>query len=503
MSSTDPVEATADENQSLAFGRSAARGLGWSLVNNFVGRLGSFLAGIVVVRLIATSEYGVYAVGMVVLAVLLSMNELGVSVAIVQHRGDVAEIAPTVMTVSIVSSLAMAVVGYMVAPTVAAIMRAPEATGLIRLLLVAVVLDGIAAVPNALMSRLFQQRKRLVIDTMALVVSMPLTIVLAATGHGAWSLGWGAVVGNAVTAVGGLVGSPLRVFPGWDHAKVAALLRFGLPLAGASLLSLLMLNVDYIVVGHQLGPTALGLYLLAFNLCSWPITVVTSAIRRVATALFARISEHFNDGGAAGFTSAFALVVGITVPMCVLLAGFAPELIGLLYGRRWLPAAVALGPLAILSLVRVAVELTYDFLAGSGRTRSTVWLHSIWLVALVPTLLVGARFGIRGVAVGHAMVAIAVVTPTLAVLVAGAGIRVANLGRHLLRPSVGALAMVLVMLSARMLFGPTVTAMLLASPLAVAAYMACVWPLRAQAALLWQLRAPPARCNAPTVESEA
>lgn len=503
MSTFDPAPMTTAENQSLALGRSAARGLAWSLVNNFVGRLGSFLAGILVVRLLATSEYGVYAIGMVVLAVLLSMNELGVSVAIVQHRGDVAEIAPTVMTVSIMSSLALAVVGWIAAPAVAALMRAPEATGLIRLLLVAVVLDGIASVPNALMSRLFQQRKRLLIDTMALVVSMPLTIVLAATGHGAWSLGWGAVVGNAVTAGAALVWSPLRVSPGWDRAKVSALLRFGLPLAGASLLALLMLNVDYIIVGHQLGPAALGLYLLAFNLCSWPITVVTSAIRRVATALFARISEHFDDGGVAGFGNAFALVVGLTVPMCVLLAGFGPELIGLLYGRRWLPAAVALGPLVLLSLVRVAVELTYDFLAGSGRTRSTVWLHGVWLVALVPTLLLGARYGIRGVAIAHAVVAAAVATPTLAVLVGSAGIRVGALGRYLLRPAVGAVVMFAVIVSARLLFGPTITAMLLGSPVAIAAYVACVWPLRVEAVLLWQLKAPVARRNAPTVESEA
>ena len=142
------------------------------------------------------------------------------------------------------------------------------------------------------------QRRRLVIDTVAFVVGTPITVGLAVSGHGAWSLGWGAVAGNLTTAVLALVWSPLRVRPGWRSDVVRELLGFGLPLAGASLLALLILNVDFIVVGHVLGPVQLGLYLLAFNLCSWPITVVTSAIRRVAIALFARLAEHSQIGRA-------------------------------------------------------------------------------------------------------------------------------------------------------------------------------------------------------------
>ena len=50
-----------------ALGREAGAGLGWSFANNIVGRLGNFLAGIVVVRLLAQEQYGMFAVGLVVL----------------------------------------------------------------------------------------------------------------------------------------------------------------------------------------------------------------------------------------------------------------------------------------------------------------------------------------------------------------------------------------------------------------------------------------------------
>ncbi|MET0956844.1 MAG: oligosaccharide flippase family protein, partial [Cryobacterium sp.] len=80
------------------------RGLAWSFINTLAGRLGSLLAGIVIARIVAPEQFGVYAVALVALNLLLSMNELGVSVALVRHPGPVTAIAPTVVTLSIGTS---------------------------------------------------------------------------------------------------------------------------------------------------------------------------------------------------------------------------------------------------------------------------------------------------------------------------------------------------------------------------------------------------------------
>lgn len=432
----------ADGTEIPALGRSITSGLGWSLLNNVVGRVGNFLAGIIVVRILSESQFGTYAVGMVVLSVLLSMNELGVSVAIIQRKGSVAQIAPTVVTLSIISSVALAAMAFVAAPWVAETLNAPDATWLIRLLIAGVVIDGVCAVPNALITRAMQQRKRLLIDTAAFLVGTPVTIVLALQGFGAWSLGWGAVIGNIVTGVLGFLLAPARYRPGWRREHVRELLGFGLPLAGASLLLFLMLNVDYLVVGHLLGSAALGLYLLAFNLCSWPITVFASALRRVTLAAFARMGEQESDGGKAGFAMCFGLALAAILPVCAGLALYAEPVIEILYGRRWLAAAPALQLLVVFSIGRVAVELTYDFLAANGRTMSTVWLHVIWLVALVPTLVAGARIdAIRGVAAGHALVVVVVLVPTLAILLHRAGMSLRLIAVESWRPVAGVAVM--------------------------------------------------------------
>jgi O-antigen/teichoic acid export membrane protein len=471
-----------------ALGRAMGKGLGWSLLNNVIGRLGNFLSGIVIVRILSTSQYGVYAVGLVVLTVLLSMNELGVSVAIVQRRGQVRDIAPTVMTLSLISSTVLALLAFFAAPSVARGLGTPEATWLIRLLLVGVLIDGAAAVPNALITRSFAQRVRLRIDLIAFLVGTPITIGLAIAGFGAWSLGWGAVVANLVTGALAFVWAPERYRPGLRRESVGELLHFGLPLAGASLLLFMMLNVDYVVVGHRLGPEQLGLYLLAFNLCSWPISVISTAIRRVTLASFARMSEQHDDGGREGFAQTVGLVMALTLPVCVVLGAYAGPVIEVLYGSRWLPAAQALRLLAVLGATRVAVELTYDFLAATGRTRSNLWLHGTWLVVLIPTLIIGANIhGIEGVAGGHAIVSVALVLPLLTILLSRAGMSLRLLAKNLARPAVGTVLVLLVAYPVDRLVSGPLLRLLIGCLVSGVVYLVAVYPMRRVAEAMWNM----------------
>ena len=265
--------------------------LGWSFLNNVLGRLGSALVGILLARILAPADYGVYAVCIVVLAALLSLNELGVSLAVVRWPGDVQRIAPTVMTLALTSSSVLYVVCFALAPTVANALHAPQATNVLRLLASAVLIDAVTAVPVGLMTRDFLQRRRLVIDSVALVTVSSVSIALAVQGHGPWSLAWGNLMGNLVSAVLITAWAPLRIRPGFDRAVARDLLSFGLPLAGASVLAFAMLNIDYVVVGAVLGPVALGFYLLAFNLSSWPVNLVSAPVRRVAVPAFARLRD--------------------------------------------------------------------------------------------------------------------------------------------------------------------------------------------------------------------
>ena len=178
------------------------------------------------------------------------------------------------------------------------------------------------------------------------------------------------------------------------------------------------------IVGHVLGTVVLGFYLLAFNISSWVPGLVGTAVRYVSIPAFSRLAEGETEDvlprcptqpAPAGRRS--------WRPSRPCMVVLAPALIHVLYGDHWAPAAEALRFLAFVMVARMLTALVFDIQTGLGNTRVTVWLNLVWLVALLPALWIGAHHGgIRGAAIGHAVVALVVAIPLAGWLLHRAGI---------------------------------------------------------------------------------
>ena len=421
------TEAAAPQPQEPLQGR-LSRGLRWSVVNTLVLRLGSLATGAVLLRIIAPAEYGVYGSALIVVTALLSMNELGVSLAIVRRGSDVRTIAPTVATLALATSTALYLFTWAAAPLVATALNAPAATTMIRVLATCVLIDAVSAVPAQVLAREFAQGRRFIIDLVAFVVGTTLSIVLAVADHGAWALVWGFLLTNVVAGVLAVALSP-----------VAHRLRFR-PVGGTG------------AVGLRTAPGRLQHAPLRHDERRLPRRRKHPRAHRprpLPQRVHARVlagEPRLRDGASGhplgvlprgrrrgrctstGLPQRVRGVLVLTIPMCTGLAVFAEQIIGTLYGERWVPAAAALEPLAVLALARVIVELTYDYLVSADRNASNLVLQSVWIIALVPALVIGAHLdGIRGVGRAHALVAVTVVAAAIYIALRRTGIHARDL----------------------------------------------------------------------------
>jgi hypothetical protein len=121
-----------------------------------------------------------------------------------------------------------------------------------------------------------------------------------------------------------------------------------------------------------------------------PRAAISQAVDRISFAGFSRVANSVTALRHA-FTRSIGLLMAITVPACVLLATLARPLIHTIYGERWVPAAHALSLLAILGLMRVAYGLVNDCLVATPKRVTLMGVQALWLAALVPALLIGAR----------------------------------------------------------------------------------------------------------------
>jgi PST family polysaccharide transporter len=280
------------------------------------------------------------------------------------------------------------------------------------------------------------------VDLSGIIANAAVALSLAIAGYGPLALAWGILVGNLVTVIGIILVAPERPRPGYNAGDARALLSTGLPLAGASLLVFATLNVDYFVIGGLLDVEALGFYLLAFNLASWPPNLLTAAIRSVSIPAFSQLASN-PDRLYRRFTGIFGVVMTLTLPIAALLSILASHVIGVLYGTQWLPAALALVVLAPLGVARIGLNLFYDLFVAIGRSRTVLWLQTLWIVVLIPAMLLGAGSGgIRGVAIAHVVVAFFIVAPAFAVALRRAGVPLGPLAATLGRPLLAMVAMV-------------------------------------------------------------
>jgi lipopolysaccharide exporter len=411
------------------------RGLGWSAAGTVVLRVASVAVSIVMARLLAPDEFGVFAVALTIWAILGTLTEGGLGTVVVRAVDPERRI-PTVTTLGLLTSAVFGATMVVGAPALAEAFRSPESVDVIRLMALNLFLFGFCIVPSALLQRAFRQRALFAANLAAILVATTVTVLLVVLAdQGAAALAWGQVAGQVVLAVGQHL--LVRRWPryGFDREVAGAALRFCAPLAGAHLLSWLLLSIDNLIVARYTSPAVLGLYVLAFNVSSWPMSAVGEALRSVALPAFAQIRDPKvrNDALVDSSSPVFAVVLLLGVG----LSSMAVPVVTVLYGDRWRDAALALAGLSIFGALRVVLDLLGTFLIAVGRAVTVLLLQVWWLVVMLPAMAWAvARYGLAGAGWAHAVVAALAVLPAYLLCVRRVGVDVAAYLRGWLVPLV-------------------------------------------------------------------
>jgi O-antigen/teichoic acid export membrane protein len=466
------TESSVDDTSSI--GRKAATGIGWGLLGNIGVKVVSFTTALTLARLLAPADFGAYAVALAATQLVIHINDLGLIPAVIQWRGSTDDVAPTASTIATGFSGVLYAGFWFAAPPFAALSGVPDATPVVRLFTVTILIDGFTAVRSAYLLRTFQQRRYIQANVSGVVANGIVAVALSLSGAGAMSLAGGQVAASLTTGTLVFLWAKLPLKVGVDLAVGRKLMAYGLPLAAGLGIESVLEQADKVIVGRTLGATVLGFYLLAVSISSWAPGIIGSAIRYVALPSFARLSEKDPEALSGGVQRVFPLMILGLVPIAVLIAVLAAPMVSLLYGARWLPATGPLRFLMILMVVRMLTGITMDILMSTGATRWTVLINSGWTAVLIPALWLGAQVdGGRGVAIAQAAVGVFVAIPLAVVALERVGVRLSPITRQLARPLFGGALGGAAALLARGVLGPNaIVQLLVAGTVGLGVYLA-------------------------------
>jgi PST family polysaccharide transporter len=418
---------------------SVRQGAFWSFLTTGLLRFSNLLITAVVAHILAPRSFGIFAIAVTVYAVVVNIGELGVGSCLIRADLDIDALAPTMVTVATISTAVCALAMTAFAKPIATALGSAGATGPIRAMALTVFLIGIFAVPTAQLTRDFKQNKLFFANLAGFIPATAALLLLAKVGDGAMAFAWSRVLTQlGIGCV--VVAAVSKIYrPGLARSALSILVRFGLPLAAANFVNYVLLNVDYAFVGHFIGATALGAYMLAFTLASAPAGMLGFVINSVAVPAFSRVKddpERLKDSMA----NSLRVVALIVLPVCALMMVLARPLVLTVYGSKWSAAAQVLSILSLYGAIFIICVLFANMLVSLGKAKFILIVQLIWLAALVPAMAVGVhRDGIVGVAIAHIVIIGPLVLPCyLVALKKTTGVQITALARAIVPPLLAA-----------------------------------------------------------------
>lgn len=375
------------------------RGVLWAGATHGLSKAAIVVSTIVLARILVPADFGLFALGLLVVNYLDRIKDVGVGASLVYRREPWTRMARTGLPLSLLSSILLAAVAFVAAPWVATFFHDPAAADLVRALSLVVLVSGLCVVPESKIRREVDFRRRLVPETSAAVVKGGLAIVLALNGYGVWSLVWSQLAGSAVAMVLYWLVAGWRPSFGFDVGDARRLLRYGVPSAMVAVFALLIENIDYLVIGHRMSTEALGYYTLAFRLPELLVIGACIVVGQVLFPVFARLQDD-RRALRRSYLGALQHVVLLLTPVALLLALLAGDLVPVAYSSGWGPVVPVLQLLALFTLVYAVGFHAGEVYKALGRPGILNTIALVRLAVLVPALWFAA---------GHSIVAVALV----------------------------------------------------------------------------------------------
>jgi O-antigen/teichoic acid export membrane protein len=183
-------------------------------------------------------------------------------------------------------------------------------------------------------------------------------------------------------------------------------ITFGLRSSGSQILFFFYTNVDYPIVGHYFGDTALGLYRLAYEVVLEPVRMISNVVVDIAFPAFARL-RNSSEKLLAQYVAFSRLNLVTVMSYAAVVFVAAPDVIHVLF-PHYLGAQRAARILCAVAVLRSLGFVTPPLLDGVGRPDRT-FTYMICAAITLPcayitgALVLGPSLGFESVAIAWAI----------------------------------------------------------------------------------------------------
>jgi O-antigen/teichoic acid export membrane protein len=379
-----------------------AGGLPWMATSRVASELVLMISMVVLARLIAPSDFGAFAVALIVAGLAINIPGAGVGTSLVQRDDATREHLQAGGALALIAALFFGGLTWLISYVVIGPVVGGPAADLVRLASPLFLLSGVGTVSTALLQRRLDFRRLAAMEIIGNVVRAAVSLSMAIfAGLGGTALVAGMLAGTAATSAIAIAGA-MAPLPRWRLRAARDLAGFGLPASIAAIAWTGFANGDYAVIAARLGTGAAGQYWRAYTLAVSYQAKISVLMQTVAFPVLSR-SATVED--LLALRRRMIRVLTVTLfPLLVGLAITAPVVVPAVYGGQWKSAILPTQILCAGGASTLVIDAIGAVLMATGRARGLLGYGAAHFVVYIGCVVIVSPLGLVAVAITGAIV---------------------------------------------------------------------------------------------------
>lgn len=371
-------------------------GMLWSSVHRFGTIIISFIANIVLARLLIPEDFGIIAMLMVFIAFSDTIVNGGFAAALIQKKEPNNDDYSTIFYWNLITSIILFIVLILVAPAIARFYSMHSLTPILRVLGLVLIFNAFNIIQTNQLIKQLDFKRLAKINIATTLIGAFIGISMAFAGYGVWSL-----VGKMLSISVSLsvllwFGSSWRPSKIFSVTSFKELFGFGFFVFLSNVIITLNNNVQALIIGKVFSAEDLGYYRQARNLESVPNNALTSILNQVAFPVFSQFQDdhqRLKKGMKAGLKS----MVFLNFPMMILMMIVAEPLILILFSEKWSQSIPYFQLLCISGLFLAVNAINRNVIKALGKGKVFFGILLANSIFGIIALIVGLEFGMEGI----------------------------------------------------------------------------------------------------------
>ena len=371
----------------------------WKTTEVLGQRLGWFIIGMVLARLVAPADFGLFALMMVFNLLAILFVDSGFNSALIQKQDITYTDECSVFWFNMLAGTLVALLMVAASPWIASFFGYEVLKPLTWLMAANLWIHAWTSVPSALLSKQLNFKVQMQAGLIATFSAGALSIYLAWIGWGVWALAMQFFATTAIRSV--LLWTLYRWRPArrFSPARMREMFSFGSYIFFSSLLEVFSSQLHAVLIGRYYSAASLGYFNRATSTRDLLQSVMTTIYNSVAFPLFSSFAQDRGRLRESMQKSTVAMMA-INLPVMMGLLVTADDLIPTLFGDQWIPSVPYMQVLCLAGMIWPMQVSPLNMLKALGHSKLMFRLGLLKHSVMIMTIAVTAQISILAMAWG-------------------------------------------------------------------------------------------------------